>query len=533
MKHLDLSRPYCIEPGAARAYLRLYDSIMARKNSGLLLKGERYEGEQLLEQSPVYHSIKNLEGREGVRVEMGNGIVSNWTLREGVATINLIGPVIRYGDYFSAMSGLSSTDAIAKQLSQTLAHSEVHTILLNMDSPGGDATSINEVAAQIRAANAQKRVVSYGDGMVCSAAYWMAAASDEIVLSASGVAGSIGTIWGIMDDTKSLAMRGYELTEFVSSQSPNKNPDPKSKSGKAQYQQLVDDMTTVFATDVAAYRGVSVETVYKNYGAGGVMIGVAAVKAGLVDRLGDYESLHAELVADGGQKRLHTGGAATADSTRVAVAQISERVAALPKKDRRRTASNLNQEEKTTMEDEEIQAEEDVDSDADASTEGEAAEVETEAPDAIEALTPDDDELISVSLDPTPENIARLQSQLATRNTQLSQVRTSQAATLAERAGDARTAFASSLKHKVAPVARPQFNALFGALQKGAATPAMLETALANLPKNKLFEPIPTDLTEVTPPVAPKNETAERDEADAKAYAARRNRKPATAKGGN
>lgn len=163
-------------------------------------------------------------------------------------------------------------------------------------------------------------------------------------------------------------------------------------------------------------------------------------------------------------------------------------------------------------------------------------ELETDLPDVEPEVEPeepetevdDDHDVIVVEVaevDAEGETeLARLQSQLAQAQTDLKAARESVGQ-------NARDKFAGAMKQRIAPVAQTHFATLHVALQQGTATPAMLENALNNLPKNKLFEPIPTDLTEVTPPVAPKNETAERDEADAKAYAAKRNRKPAT--GGN
>jgi hypothetical protein len=58
---------------------------------------------------------------------------------------------------------------------------------------------------------------------------------------------------------------------------------------------MVDAMAEVFIADVAGYRGTKPEKVVSDFGAGGVLVGRAAVDAGMADRLGSLESLIREL----------------------------------------------------------------------------------------------------------------------------------------------------------------------------------------------------------------------------------------------
>ena len=56
-------------------------------------------------------------------------------------------------------------------------------------------------------------------------------------------------------------------------------------------------MAAVFYEAVAMNRGVDIETALNNFGKGGIFVGKDAVKAGLADELGSFESVLAELSA--------------------------------------------------------------------------------------------------------------------------------------------------------------------------------------------------------------------------------------------
>ena len=52
----------------------------------------------------------------------------------------------------------------------------------------------------------------------------------------------------------------------------------------------IDSIASVFTAKVTAYRGVSEKKVNADFGQGGVLVGVAAVKAGMADGIGTFES---------------------------------------------------------------------------------------------------------------------------------------------------------------------------------------------------------------------------------------------------
>ena len=287
---LATAQPWCITEGALRSIMQ----ILARQNP-----------------TP-----------EQVAAELGRPLANTHdvTVRDGVATIPIVGPIFRRANLFTQISGGTSVELLARDFARAVADTSVRGILLSIDSPGGEANGIGELAAMIASARPVKPIVAYVSGMGASAAYWLAAAAGEVVVDASAIVGSIGTVVAVP-----VGADEGEV-EFVSSQSPNKRPDPETPDGRAEIQGVVDAMTAVFVGAVAQYRGLTAEQVIAGGNRGGVLVGQAAVDAGLADRLGSEEQILTELASGRAQPRTTAPARPT---PRAATPGIAPAIAAL------------------------------------------------------------------------------------------------------------------------------------------------------------------------------------------------------------
>lgn len=213
-----------------------------------------------------------------------------------VAIIPIEGTIYRYADMFTDLCGGVTTETLSKDIRNARNDPNVSAIVLHIDSPGGEAYAIGELAHQIRATNTVKPVIAYGDGDVCSAAYYLAVGAGRVVVSPSAFVGCIGTI---------AVVRNPELDEgkvkpyinVVSTQSPKKVPDLSSEEGMQQIKTSVDDLAAEFILDVATFRGTTVENVTENFGQGDILIGRKALAAGMVDAVGTLDSVLEEIYA--------------------------------------------------------------------------------------------------------------------------------------------------------------------------------------------------------------------------------------------
>lgn len=210
------------------------------------------------------------------------------TVRDGVATIPVAGPMFRYANMFTEISGATSIDVLAKEFAVAVSDPSIKSIILNMDSPGGQVNGTAEFADMIYAARSVKPVIAYVDGSANSAAYWLASAASRIVVGKTATVGSIGVIGTVTSDKP---VEGSGTYQFISSQSPHKRVDPATTEGAARLQTHIDQLASIFIADVARGRGTTPENVAASYGGGGVMLPVDALAAGMIDEISTYENL--------------------------------------------------------------------------------------------------------------------------------------------------------------------------------------------------------------------------------------------------
>lgn len=213
-------------------------------------------------------------------------------VRNGVAIIHVNGVISRYANLFHAVCGGVSTEVLAKEFTSAVNESSIKAVILNIDSPGGEANGIHELGEMIHSARSKKPIHAYVGGNGCSAAYWIATSCDRVTLDATALVGSIGTVVSFIKRPDS---EGTKRFEFVSSQSPNKRLDPESEQGQTAIQKQLDAMADVFISRVARNMNVTKDKVKNDFGQGGVLIGQDAIDAGMAHELGSLESLIASL----------------------------------------------------------------------------------------------------------------------------------------------------------------------------------------------------------------------------------------------
>jgi signal peptide peptidase SppA len=232
-----------------------------------------------------------LEAYRAARADNGERL----SIRGNVGVLDARGPMFKRANLMTAFSGATSYEVLRRDLQAALDDRTIQAIMLRVDSPGGEVSACDELAAAIYAARKQKPIAAYISGQGASAAYWLASAADKIIVSDVAAVGSIGIVLGVTDRRKADERNGVSRVEFVSSQSPDKRPDVETDAGKATIQRLVDDLGSVFVNAVAKYRGVTADHVMKKFGAGGLEIGANAVAIGMADEVGQFETALARL----------------------------------------------------------------------------------------------------------------------------------------------------------------------------------------------------------------------------------------------
>lgn len=247
------------------------------------------------------------EDPEAVAAKLGRPLKNTQSveMRDGVAVIPVNGPIMRYANWMTQISGATSIQMLATDFTKAIEDPSVKSIVLEVDSPGGTTSGVSEFANMVYEARGKKPIVAYVSDMGASAAYWIASAADQIVVNDTARVGSIGTI--ITYDKNS----NKNVGQIVSSQSPKKSPDITTDEGKAQIQAMVDSLSEVFVSTVARNRNVDPETVLSDFGQGGMFVGKDAVSAGLADKIGSLEGVIADLKKSKASNQSNNGGKIT------------------------------------------------------------------------------------------------------------------------------------------------------------------------------------------------------------------------------
>lgn len=228
---------------------------------------------------------------------------------DGVAIITITGSLVNRGAWIGASSGLTSYEGIQHQLKRAAANADVHSVVLDIHSPGGEAVGAFETAAMVREVAKSKRVVAVVNGMAASAAYAIASGADDIVVTESGIAGSIGVVWLHADYSRYLENEGIKPTFiFAGKHKVDGHPfGPLPDEVRADIQAEIDAVYAQFLKTVAAGRGDRMSVDMARATEAQVFAGAAAVEIGLADAVGTFESVLADLTRGSGRTTSQKG----------------------------------------------------------------------------------------------------------------------------------------------------------------------------------------------------------------------------------
>jgi signal peptide peptidase SppA len=221
-----------------------------------------------------------------------------------IAVLPIYGVVMQHADMMSEMSGAVSVDRVAQAFRTLMADASVGTIVLDIDSPGGGVYGVPEFAAEVFAARSQKRVVAQANSLAASAAYWIASAAEELVVTPGGEVGSIG-VYALHEDwSGAYEQAGVVPTLIKYGENKAEGIDimPLSDEARTHLQESVNMYGEMFTGDVAKQRGVSRATVNRDFGQGRVFGAEEAVSLKMADSVGSLQQTLERLIGQAGGK---------------------------------------------------------------------------------------------------------------------------------------------------------------------------------------------------------------------------------------
>ena len=226
---------------------------------------------------------------------------ADYIVADGVAIIPIVGSLVHRGRSMNS-SGVTAYQAIDANLHKAMNDNGVHSILLDIDSPGGQVAGMFALANSILEMRQHKHITAVANELAASAAYGLGCAASEFVVSPTATAGSIGVVMAHVDYSKQLAEQGVAVTYiYAGDQKVAGNPyEPLPETVKADLQQEIDGIYQLFTSHVAKSRGISQQRVIDTQAR--VFIGEGAVSAGLADRVSTIEAEFTRLKARNNQR---------------------------------------------------------------------------------------------------------------------------------------------------------------------------------------------------------------------------------------
>ncbi len=208
-----------------------------------------------------------------------------------VAVIPIHGVIEHRSSFLLELFGGTSIEDIRGMLRAVVADPQVSSIVLDIDSPGGGVAGVQELAAEIRNARGQKRIVAVANTTAASAAYWLASQADHVLVTPSGQVGSIGVYAVHFDASRAYDAMGVTPTIISAGErkADGNEFEPLTDEARTEMQARVDTVYAQFVNDVAKGRRVSAAKVESDYGQGAVLLAGAALSAGLVDGVGTLD----------------------------------------------------------------------------------------------------------------------------------------------------------------------------------------------------------------------------------------------------
>ncbi|MGM5480104.1 MAG: signal peptide peptidase SppA [Nanobdellota archaeon] len=201
------------------------------------------------------------------------------------ALIPIHGSIMPTGSTSAFDDAIASSSDIVSMIESANNNDQIKVIVLDINSGGGAPVASAEIARAVK--NSSKPTIAWIRDVGASGAYWVASSADTIVAHELSTTGSIGVLASYLEFSGLLDEYNVSYNRQVSGYYKDMGTPLKEMTPSEEriYQNLLDDMHSVFISNVAQNRNMSVSAVTE-LADGRVYLGISAKENGLVDVLG-------------------------------------------------------------------------------------------------------------------------------------------------------------------------------------------------------------------------------------------------------
>lgn len=272
---MAFNEPLMLEPAYARVFFCALAGQLGITRLTDTVSGATLGAEQIAEPLALF----------GDDEEMGPRPSRSYQITNGIAVLPVSGTLVGKTRSLQPYSGMTGYNGIIARLQQAMSDPGVDGILLDMDTPGGMVSGAFDCADIIARMRDIKPIWALANDMNCSAGQLIASAASRRLVTQTARTGSIGVMMAHSNYGAALKTQGVEVTLIYSGDHKvDGNPYEKlPKDVRDDFQTRIDATRRMFAEKVAAYTGMSVQSVLDTEAA--VFSGQESVDAGLAEEL--------------------------------------------------------------------------------------------------------------------------------------------------------------------------------------------------------------------------------------------------------
>ena len=218
-----------------------------------------------------------------------------------VAIIPIHGLLTKRTEQFATIFGSTSYEEIYNAISQALKDVDVNSILLDIDSPGGEVSGLFDLVDFIYQSRNIKPIYSVANDHAFSAAYAIASATSKIFVNRTSGVGSVGVIATHVDVSEADKKDGIKFTTVFAGSKKNdlSSHEPISDEAVSDLQNEVDRLYEMFVETVSRNRNLSAEQVKATQAATYFAENSVAIR--LADELISSEKMFEKIITFGGK----------------------------------------------------------------------------------------------------------------------------------------------------------------------------------------------------------------------------------------
>lgn len=195
-------------------------------------------------------------------------------------------------DGSSSLLGESATSStqIIKSLEKAEKSLQIQAIVLEINSPGGSAVASDEISAAIK--KSSKPVVALIREVGASGGYWVASSANYVIANRMSITGSIGVISSYLEFSGLMDDYGVKYEQLTAGKYKDMGTPYRELTAEEKkiMQSKLDQIHEYFIQEIAQNRNLPEDKV-KELATGEFFLGVEALDYGLIDELGDIDSV--------------------------------------------------------------------------------------------------------------------------------------------------------------------------------------------------------------------------------------------------